>query len=1108
MLHLILGPSGSGKSYQILEEIRQRALEGKSSILIVPEQFTSTTEQRIYRTLGDKLSGFVESYSFSSLAKTILETYGGAAIATLDDAGRAVLIRRAVEDLRGNLVYYGRQSRSMGFCRLAGQTINELKSAGITHLQLEKLAATARAGREKLSELAAIYAAYEARLAGTALDPTDRVELAAARVREDFFRDKAVYLDEFDTFNASKRALLRAILPWTDVTVGICALGDQSDGLGLFAGAAQVCGRLRQLGHRAGVPVKQTTLTGDHRHQSPELAALARVLEEQPADPVDCTRVTLLEAEDRDQEARAVAAAVLKARREGIPFSAMAVICREPQEYLDQLRYQFRLAGIPLYCDGNISPAQTMPAMAAKAALGLLRGGLTTSNVMALARTGLSALAREEYDALENYAFTWEPRGEEWTQPFAATPASYGNRIFPTTQEELDLANRARAFLVDPFLKFREEARGAGADRLTHALYKFLTAIATHPDTGEHRVLTLARELRREKGQAEGDRLIQQWEKLMELLDQMERLLGSEVLTPAQYGEHFDLLLSCADLGSIPQTNQSVILAGAGRMRLDGVQMAFVLGLGEGEFPRTPGEEGLLTHQDRDALLEADQLLAAQGEGGEGIELPDCFENKLIREEICFYRALTVASDRLWLSWSGSRGTLPRCAALDGVVEHLAPKAPGLEEEDYAATRAMGIQEASRAWNQDREEFGLLYDALEGDPGLEALALAVDGLECEGTDRKALAGLLGREMTLSPSRLERFYHCPFSYFMDYILGVQPRRKAQLTADQGGNLIHWVLEQVVARYAPHKEDWDRFLGMSREELEALARQLVEEYAVENLTGIQNRPGQQHQLRRMEENLAQLLAHLQEEFSQTRCRPVACELSIGPQGQVEPLSYTDGEGHTVRLVGKVDRVDLLEKDGQSYIRVVDYKTGNKEIDLDQVYSGTDCQMLYYLFTLQKQGLTDWEGKPISRPVPLGVLYLMVDPRPDEKGRRYRTKGLLLEEEELLREMEPAGEGKFLPVSFKRDGTLSQTGKGSLLGEDSFRKIAARLEQLVVEMSGQLYGGGIRPQPLQDKNQKPQACGYCPYSGICGHEPGQDERALQPHDFTRKEEDPHAL
>ena len=68
--------------------------------------FTSSTEARIYRELGDALSGMVESYSFTSLAEHILAIEGGAAVQTLTDAGRAVLVRRALEELQDNVHYY------------------------------------------------------------------------------------------------------------------------------------------------------------------------------------------------------------------------------------------------------------------------------------------------------------------------------------------------------------------------------------------------------------------------------------------------------------------------------------------------------------------------------------------------------------------------------------------------------------------------------------------------------------------------------------------------------------------------------------------------------------------------------------------------------------------------------------------------------------------------------------------------------------------------------------------------------------------------------------------------------------------------------------------
>ena len=249
MLTFILGPSGSGKSRRMLAELRARAESGQRSLLIVPEQFTSSTEGTLYHILGDSLSAYVESYSFTSLAEALLRRYGGAAVETLSEAGRALLVRRAADSLLDKVVYYNRQRRSAAFCEKAAQTIEELKSAGITPDQLAAYARLPGADREKLEELSLIYGSYEAQLAQTAMDPGDRQQLAAQMLDASFFAGRAVYMDEFDTFNAPKRALLAAMLPAADVTVCLCCDGEQdtAGGMGLFSGAKQVAARLLRL---------------------------------------------------------------------------------------------------------------------------------------------------------------------------------------------------------------------------------------------------------------------------------------------------------------------------------------------------------------------------------------------------------------------------------------------------------------------------------------------------------------------------------------------------------------------------------------------------------------------------------------------------------------------------------------------------------------------------------------------------------------------------------------------------------------------------------------------------------------------------------------------
>ena len=220
MLKLLLGGSGSGKTTLLYQRIRARAEAGEKSILLVPEQFTSSTEGRIHRELGDALSGLVESFSFTSLAEHILSAEGGSAVQTLSDAGRAVLVRRALEELQDNVHYYYRHRRSAAFCQMAAETIDELKSAGLSGRQLYELAQDCDTDSAKLSELALIFQGYETLLAGTGMDPSDRLELAVSRLEAalargelpEFLRDRAVFIDEFDTFNAPKKRLMGALL--------------------------------------------------------------------------------------------------------------------------------------------------------------------------------------------------------------------------------------------------------------------------------------------------------------------------------------------------------------------------------------------------------------------------------------------------------------------------------------------------------------------------------------------------------------------------------------------------------------------------------------------------------------------------------------------------------------------------------------------------------------------------------------------------------------------------------------------------------------------------------------------------------------------------------
>ena len=650
MLKLVLGGSGSGKTTLLYSRIRARAEAGRYSILLVPEQFTSSTEGRIYRELGDALSGMVESYSFTSLAERILSAEGGAAVQTLSDAGRAVLVRRALEELQDNVHYYYRHRRSAAFCQMAAQTIDELKSAGLSGTQLAELARDCGPESGKLSELALIFQGYETLLAGTGMDPSDRLELAAARLEAalargelpDFLREREVFIDEFDTFNAPKKRLLGALLAALPrVTVALCDDGAPlvPGDVSLFSGAKQVAVQLRQLARKNGAEVAAPQLLRrDLRHtEAPGLAAVTALLETGTCAPLEAPadEVRLFAAPSREEEARAAAGAIRRLMRQGVRCGRIAVVCRDIGKYRAAVRYEFRMAGIPLYCDEPTTPEFSAPATAVRALLALARGADLTENLTTLAKTGLCALTEEEVCALENYAYTWSPNAAAWRAAFRNDPKGFGDREL--TEEDarnLSDAEKARALLVNAADALRGKVRNANAEAISRALYFCLRELGA-----EEQQAAQVEAIRAARGIPAAEEAAREWNVVMELLDEMARLLGEQTVTVAEYEDLFGLLLRSSDLGHIPQTLDAVVLASAGKMRLDEPDYVFVLGLAEGEFPTAPGETGLLTHADRDALM------------AQKIDLPDCFENRVVREQVCFYKALTAPARGLWLSW-------------------------------------------------------------------------------------------------------------------------------------------------------------------------------------------------------------------------------------------------------------------------------------------------------------------------------------------------------------------------------------------------------------------------------------------------------------------------
>ncbi len=274
--------------------------------------------------------------------------------------------------------------------------------------------------------------------------------------------------------------------------------------------------------------------------------------------------------------------------RQGVRCGKIAVVCRDIAKYGAAVRYEFRMAEIPLYCDEPTTPEFSAPATAGKALLALARGADLTEHLTTLAKTGLCALTEEEVCALENYAYTWSPRAAAWRAEFQNNPKGFGD-ITPTEEDNADLAmaEKARALLVNATDALRSKVRNANAEAISRAVYFCLKELGA-----EEQQAAQVEAIRAERGIPAAEEAAREWNVVMGLLDQMAQLLGEQTVTVSEYEDLFGLLLRSSDLGHIPQTLDAVVLASAGKMRLDAPDHVFVLGLAEGEFPTAPQRGG------------------------------------------------------------------------------------------------------------------------------------------------------------------------------------------------------------------------------------------------------------------------------------------------------------------------------------------------------------------------------------------------------------------------------------------------------------------------------------------------------------------------------------
>lgn len=1095
MLRFVVGPAHSGKTTWIYERMAGISAAGGRAVLIVPEQSSFSNERALYRRLGGQ-AGKVDVVSFTRLSELVLRALGGVNQELMDPAASSLMMSLAIEEVKDELSIYRRHAFGRGFLSRLTGAAEEIRNAGVTPEALAAFSMSQPDGplREKTYELSLIFDAYRAVVGRSFTDPADLLDIAARRLSgSDFFRGTSVFVDGFYSFTAPEYHLLEQVMAGADdLFVSLCCDKIASKEPA-FAPAVKAAGRLMRIAGRNETVFETAVRFSDaDRHGSAAALAFEAAARGDGTPPAGAGRfpeICARLAPNPQEEIRLVAASIASlVRDEGFRYREIAVIGRDLARYRTWLPAVFAQWGIPVFLDERGRARQSALLSGVVCAVELACG-VGRREMKELLKAPIFGIDPKTAGECENYCTVWSVRGRDWFSPFRNHPDGMVETMTDAARERLSRIEGCRETVVKPLERLAKAARQKSGKVFAEAVFRFLEEIGA----AEH-LLTFADALPETERRTFLETQSQLWEGLVRVLDLFALLLKDVRPDEKRLCELFELALGCVETATPPRTLDEVSVGAADRMRPEAPRAVFLIGAVEGEFPAIPPKGGLLSDAERRRMAE------------EGLGLIGGDENFLESERMFLYGASAAASERIFVS-------APRAEATGGTLSpsvlfaRAAALAGGGMPDDlffWARTPDAAATEYARRFRENTPERAALEAALvcSGQEGtVEQIGRAAEKRPHHLEDENGAKALFGGRMTLSPSKLETYYRCPFSYFAKNGIGLRPLRKAGLSALEEGTLVHEAMERILQKYG------GRGLAKAPEaELFGEAHAVIADYLSEKVIDPASLPARMRRgFERCADAIVRLAKRLGEEFEQSLFEPAAFELPIAADGGVEPLEVRTPDGTSVRIEGKVDRVDIAEIGGKRYVRVIDYKSHGKKFLLSDVFYGLNMQMLIYLFTIWKQGKGALGGL-----LPAGVLYLPAASGYLSAGRgagveemkplvdkQFRMNGLLLDDPEVLLAMDRSGKGIYIPAA-------GRGGKEMLASLEELGRTARLVEEKIAGMAELLHSGEIAAEPAVSDSSP---CRFCEYRGVCGFEEGDPERrieALKREQFLKEEAD----
>ncbi len=1076
MVEFLTAPSGFGKTTYIYNNIRDDLKKGHRVMLIVPDQEAVSAEAMCADVTEGIPSQELYVCSFSRLCNDVFRKYGGIVYNYADKTTGRLLVFLALRSVSAYLKEYENISFS-DTAVISGihSTISEFKRCGITPEKLyevcEELPNEKKQLKNKLSDIALIYDAYNSNLGSSICDPADDMtKLCGILEENDYFSQfDNVYIDSFYYFSSLQYKVIYHIFKNCPHTcVSVCIPSVEKDEISFtLSEIYNVYSELYEIANKCNTEISVKKLSDGVRFLNDETKYLEYALRCEAKAPFDTAEhIKCAVCKTPFEEAEYAASIINKRIKEGKRFKDFALVVNSIDSWHGIIDAVFEKFDIPYFMSSRTDIMQKPFVKLIFAAFNIHMSDFYREDVISYIKTGLVGLSYEDCDLFETYVKKWGINGNRfYKNEWEMNPSGYGAKFSEGSSEQLERINKIKDYIITPLYDFSRALSidGLTCEKILDCIYDLLIKIDIKKQLGQL--------VSSSQDSAEISEIYQIWNLFFKAAGDIAEICKDVTVTTEEYRALLSMVLSEVDIGKIPTSQDQVVIGESGKIRINNSDDIFILGVNEGDFPSSAKNNTVFSFADIRALQKC------------GVSFTD-EETLLLRDTFDFYKTVTSCRENAYITSSVKDSSMSsnKPSVLFYKVSSLFPAGTfffdGITANDVT-TYAVGLDFIGRHGN--KKEINTVKKILAQDPHTSFTAEKYNSSSVlsKQTAEKIYEG----DLRLSQSRIDSFRKCKFGYYCNYVLGLQNDKQIDIESNDLGTYVHYLLQRLLEEYIKGnvKE------GIQHGELCELIDTFTSEFTAQYLHISLQEQGYgkiRSLFERMKKNTVKAAENILCELSSSDFKPAKLELAISDNGEMPPVRIRLSDGSDAVLGGIADRVDTYTDESGTYIKLIDYKSGKNSFSLENIEKCDGIQLFVYMISICAKG-GGLFGENIK---PAAAFYVTVSPEikdsdvpiNDSDAEKYAQdsivrRGAVLNDEEIMKAVF-GKDGSFMPK-------YASDKKISYIADEEFTETFEKLKCAVGELAENMKKGYSEALPEKIGSYMP--CEFCDYKMVCRYE-----------------------